>query len=151
MSEVLPTAPDGTVAFKYTQLLGFSANGVEFGAWTDPNQTVKPGEGFFLQNNAATPLTVTFVGEVPQGTLKTTLLEGLNLVSSQVPQAGKLQADLGYVPANGDLVYTYASTGYTVFQYDDEWLPSEPVLRVGEGIWVRKAAAGEWTRTFSVN
>jgi hypothetical protein len=110
---------------------------------------IAPGTGYFLRVAGAS--TITYVGEVPQGTLTIPLVAGFNVVGSKVPQAGKLQADLGYVPANGDLVYTYASTGYTVFQYDDEWLPSEPVLRVGEGIWVRKAAAGEWTRTFSVN
>jgi len=99
----------------------------------------------------AAAATVTYVGEVPQGTLTIPLVAGFNLVGSKVPQAGKLTTDLGYTPVDGDLVYTYAGTGYSIFQYDGEWLPSEPVLKVGEGIWIKKAAAGSWTRTFSVN
>jgi hypothetical protein len=149
VAEVHPTAPAGTLLYTFNPATGFSVLQWD-DEWLPAGTTViAPGTGYFLRVAGAS--TITYVGEVPQGTLTIPLVAGFNLVGSKVPQAGKLQADLGYVPANGDLVYTYASTGYTVFQYDDEWLPSEPVLRVGEGIWVRKAAAGEWTRTFSVN
>ncbi len=155
LSEVLPTAPDGTVVFKYTQAGGFSANGVEFGAWGDPNQVVKPGEGFFLQNNGATPMTATFVGEVPQGTLATALAKGLNLISSQVPQAGKLVADLKFPAADGDVVYQWdvATQGYKSPNGVEfgEFGGGEPTIAVGEGFFVNKSAAGSWDRTFSVN
>jgi hypothetical protein len=110
---------------------------------------IAPGTGYFLRTAAAA--TVTYVGEVPQGTLTIPLVAGFNLVGSKVPQAGKLTTDLGYTPSDGDLAYTFAAAGYTVYQYDGEWLPSEPSLKVGEGLWIRKVAAGSWTRTFSVN
>jgi len=155
VKDVLPTAADGTVVFKYAQGSGFSVNSVEFGEWSNPTQTVKPGEGFFIQNNGAAAATFTFVGEVPQGALKTALAKGLNLVSSQVPQAGKLVTDLKFPAADGDIVYQWnASTQ----KYKDpngqefgEWSGGEPVIGVGEGFFVNKFAAASWDRTFSVN
>lgn len=155
VSEVLPTAPDGTVIFKYTQAAGFGANGVEFGTWGDPNATVKPGEGFFLQNNGAAPITLTFVGEVPQGTLATALAKGLNLISSQVPQAGLLVADLKFPAVDGDVVYQWDTAGQKYKAPNGVEFGSfgggEPTVAVGEGFFVNKFAASSWDRTFSVN
>lgn len=155
VAEVLPGAPDGTVLFKYSQGSGFAANGVEFGEWGTPGQKIAPGEGFFLQNNGAAAATFTFVGEVPQGNLKTALAKGLNLISSQVPQAGKLGADLKFPAAEGDVVYQYdtASQKYkdpNGFEFG-EWGGGEPTIGVGEGFFVNKVAASSWDRTFSVN
>lgn len=155
VKEVLPTAADGTVVFKYAQGSGFAVNSVEFGEWSAPTQTVAPGEGFFIQNNGAAAATFTFVGEVPQGNLKTALAKGLNLVSSQVPQSGKLVADLKFPAADGDVVYQWNAATQ---RYKDpnglefgEWSGGEPVLGVGEGFFVNKFAAASWDRTFSVN
>jgi hypothetical protein len=156
LKEVLASVPDGTVVFKYTQASGFAAIGFEFGEWGTPTATVKPGEGFFLQNNNPTaPLTVTLVGEVPQGTLSTALLKGLNLISSQVPQAGKLVTDLKFPATEGDVVYQWDTTTQ---KYKDpngfefgEWGKGEPNIAVGEGFFVNKAANASWDRTFSVN
>lgn len=150
VSEVIPTAPDGTLLYTFSSASGFSIIQYD-GEWLPSGDTViAPGTGYFMRVPAAT--TVTYVGEVPQGELVIPLVAGFNLVGSKVPQAGKLQTDLKYTPADGDLVYTFdTAAGYTVYQYDAEWLPSEPVLAVGQGIWIRKGAAGAWTRTFSVN
>jgi hypothetical protein len=155
LKEVLPAVPDGTIVFKYTQGAGFSANGFEFGEWANPNATAKPGEGFFLQNNGAAAMTATFVGEVPQGTLQTALAKGLNLVSSQVPQAGKLVADLKFPAADGDVVYQWdtATQKYKApngFEFG-EFSNGDPAIGVGEGFFVNKSAASSWDRTFSVN
>lgn len=155
IKEVLPAPAEGTVVFKYTQAGGFSSNGFEFGEWGTPTATLAPGEGFFLQNNGAAAQTVTFVGEVPQGTLKTGLAKGLNLVSSQVPQAGKLVDDLKFPAAEGDVIYQWNSTAQKYkdpngFEFGD-WGAGQPVISVGEGFFVNKAAATSWDRTFSVN
>jgi hypothetical protein len=155
INEVIPTAPDGTIVYNYTQAGGFAINGREFGAWTTPTADLKPGSAFFIANNAATPLTITFVGEVPQGSLSTPLLAGLNLVASQVPQAGALTAALGYTPADGDQVYQWdaAINGYKApngFEFG-AWSGGDPALTVAEGFFLSKAAAGAWARTFSVN
>jgi hypothetical protein len=89
-----------------------------------------------------------------QGTLTMALDAGFNLVGSMVPQAGMISTDLGLSVVDGDLVYKFnADTqGYSISTYDlGEWDPSEPTVGVGEGVWVRKGAAGSWDRTFSVN
>lgn len=153
--EVIPSVPDGTTIFKYAQGAGFSANTFDFGEWSNANSTLKPGEGFFLQNNGTQPLTVTFVGEVPQGPLTTGLLKGLNLVGSQVPQAGKLVADLKFSAQDGDTIFqwdvgTQKYKTANVFDFG-EFSGGDPAIGVGEGFFVNKAAAGSWDRTFSVN
>jgi hypothetical protein len=155
IKEVLPAVQDGTVAFKYAQGAGFAVDGFEFGEWANPNVKVAPGEGFFLQNNAAAPQTVTFVGEVPQGTLKTALAKGLNLISSQVPQAGKLVADLKFPAADGDVVYQWDTVGQKYkapngYEFG-EFAGGDPTIGVGEGFFVNKSAASSWDRTFAVN
>jgi hypothetical protein len=153
ISNVLAGVPEGTIVYTYTAAGGFTLNTLDFGEWTNPNETLEPGKGFFLRNTGTANFTVTFVGEVKQGTLTTPLVVGYNLVASQVPQAGGIQTDLGLVPAEGDQVYVYANpTGYTIYTFDfGAWDPSQPNLAVGQGVFVRKQAAGSWTRTFSVN
>jgi hypothetical protein len=152
LGTVIPSAAEGTLAYTYSQAAGFATSGFEFGAWS-ANPSVAPGVGFFL--SSPTAATITLVGEVPQGTLTTALLQGLNLVSSQVPQAGKLSADLGYTAAEGDIVYQWdaAAQGYKAangFEFGD-WGAGDPTIAVGEGFFLSKGAAGSWTRTFSVN
>jgi len=155
IKEVLPTAPEGTVVFTYSQAGAFASTLVEFGEWSNPGTKVTPGVGFFVQNPGAAPITLTFVGEVPQGTLKTALAKGLNLVSSQVPQSGKLVADLKFPAAEGDVIYQWDSAGQKYKAPNSvefgELSGGDPSVAVGEGFFVNKAAAGSWDRTFSVN
>jgi hypothetical protein len=121
---------------------------------TIASSSITPGGGFFL--NLKSGSTVTFVGEVPQGNpLTTTLVPGLQIVSSQVPQAGKLQTDLSYSPAQDDKVYQWDPTKqtYNISTFDTTfgWDPAEPNVGVGEAFFLSKTAAGTWSRNFSVN
>jgi hypothetical protein len=152
IADVLPTMPDGTLVYLYTPASGFFV--VQYdGEWLpNANAVVAPGMGFFLRPPQAT--TVTFIGEVPQGTLATPFSAGYNLVGSRVPQTGKLVADLHYPVTHGTTIYRYSTGGiYTVYDYTTlfGWWPSEPTIAVGEGFWSHQAAATSWTRTFSVN
>lgn len=152
VAKLLAGVPDGSAVYTYAPGTGYSVNTLDLGEWANPNATLVPGQGFFLRVGGAT--TVTFVGEVKQGNLSTPLAAGFNLVGSQVPQAGRIQADLGLVPAEGDQVYKFSADtqGYSVSTFEfGAWDPAEPQLAVGEGVWVRKGAAGSWNRTFSVN
>ena len=157
ISEVIPTAgAGGVIAFTYVAGTGFVGNANEFGdAWDLPNQVIAPGSAFFVQNNGAANLTITFVGEVPQGNLSNPLVAGLNLVSSQVPQSGKLVADLKFPVAEGDSVYQWDMAGQTYKSANSfelgEWGLGDPTIAVGEGFFVQKAAAVAWARSFSVN
>jgi hypothetical protein len=98
---------------------------------------------------------VTFVGEVPTGSLSNPIPAGFSIRSSQVPQAGRLVADLGFPAAEGDTVYQFnnAANSYNSSTFDlGEWVPAgEPNIKVGESFFVRKAAPATWTRTFNVN
>jgi hypothetical protein len=153
VADLMPAdAPEGTIVYKFAGT--FSINTFEFGEWGDANMTLAPGEGAFILNPTDTAYKVTFVGEVPQGTLNTDLPAGLAIVSSQVPQAGHLSDVLGYSGDEGDIVYRFrreGAEGYTIYTFEfGEW-SAAPNIEVGEGFWVQKVAAGMWTRDFSVN
>ncbi len=151
--------PQDTQIFVYdtaAKTFKFTAYDTTFG-W-DPadvaNLELKPGGGVFVKNNSPNEITVTFVGEVPQGALSTPLVAGLQIVSSQVPQAGTAE-QLGYVAAQDDKIYqwNYTTKGYDFFQYDATfgWDPALKSLDVGDAFFLSRAAAGTWTRNFSVN
>jgi hypothetical protein len=126
------------------------------GGWdplTVAQKTVTPGEGVFVRVSG--PTTVTFVGEVPQGTLNNPLPVGLSIKSSMVPQEGTA-AELGLVGGDGDQLYQWnsATQAYATSTFDEilgGWDPALGKLKVGEAFFLRKNAAGTWTRTFSVN
>jgi len=113
-------------------------------------------------NPTSTQLTLTFVGEVPQGQLSNPLPKGFSIKSSQVPQDGKPDA-LGLPGQGGDKIFRYNKTtksydGYTYSDLDNIWesnstgLPGLPVIPVGESFFLFRAqSAGTWTRNFSVN
>jgi hypothetical protein len=145
--------PLGTTIYKFDNASGnYITNALSFAGWADPSMTLEPGEGAFVLNAGAAAMTVTFVGEVRQGSLTTSLPAGFSMASSQVPQAGALSTDLGFPGALGDLVYFFRNGGYETYsQSFAGWSPSEPSAGVAEGFFVDKAAATDWTRDFSVN
>jgi hypothetical protein len=162
VAALFPNSPDGTQILKWVGN-GFAVNNYDagFGEWDDNNQTFSPGEGAFYRNPTATNITVTFVGDVPQGNLTNTIPHLYSMQSSKVPQAGLLQTQLGYVPAGDDTVLRWnntgnpATSGYLVYTFDGgfgEW-DVEPPLNVGEGFFILRNAAGSgaWVRQFSVN
>lgn len=152
VSKLFASAPEGTTIYKYTGST-FTLNVLDLGEWSNPNETIEPGEGVFIRIPGSTDATITFVGEVKQGDLSNPLPAGFSLKSSQVPQSGQLDTVLGFPAAEGDTIYMFnaASDTYSLHVYDlGEW-SSAPVPAVGQGFWVRKVAATTWTRNFSVN
>jgi hypothetical protein len=139
---------------KFTTPAAYDDLDQAFGPAAAASQTVNPGEGVFVLNPTATTLTVTFVGEVPQGTLSTPLKKGFQIAASQVPQAGTVSA-LGYVPTDGDTIYQFDSAGQkykTPNSFDlGEWTPAEPSLAVGEAVFLNSANDKAWPRNFQVN
>ena len=149
------SAPDGTTIYKYDGT-AFSVNTLEFGDWGIPTDKLVPGEGAFIRNTGTTTFQVTFVGEVSQGSLTHPIAgpNKLSIQSSEVPQSGKLVADLKFPAFEGDVIYQYdnAAGAYVIHGLDlGEWSQGEPVPKVGESFFVRKVDAKPWTRTFSVN
>jgi len=138
--------------------------------WYDPDlakstNVVNPGEGVFLYSPAAT--TLTFVGEVPQGTLANPIAQNYGFYSSIVPQSAGLStmnfagvADMlyqGWNPTNQH--YLQPLTYYVVPEdhsqdgfYDDQLNKVDPAPAVGEGFLLyNPSGAYSWSRTFSVN
>jgi hypothetical protein len=157
---LVPTAPNGTTVYKFTgtgyDILSFDDLDE---AWLPGDLTINlnPGEAAFVNNPTASPIVMTFVGEVRQGNLVNQLPNGFSMRSSIVPQAGPI-SDLGLAGMEGDTVYQFdnAANSYVINSYDDldeAFLPNEPVLNVGEGFFFFNAsgAARQWTRDFSAN
>lgn len=148
----LLNVPGGTSLLTWNGT-GFTVNNfdADFG-WDDGSATLANGKGFFLKNNSANPITLTFVGEVNQQTNSVNFTSGvLNLVSLFTPQAGLLQTDFKYPATGGDSVLLWNGTGYTVIGYDPDFgWDAEPQLNVGDGFFVKPAANKVWTRSFTV-
>jgi hypothetical protein len=149
--------PGGTQIFKFNGTSYASAAVDDFdGSITGPaaDMTVLPGEGVFV--SALGPATVTFVGEVMQGTganqLKNPIPQGFSIRSSQVPQAGTATA-LNFPAAEGDQVFIFNETtqAYATSNYSFGAWDKEPSFEVGEAAFVRTDVAKDWTRSFSVN
>jgi hypothetical protein len=131
--------------------------------WDDETMELNPGEGFFVYNPFPA-FTLTFVGEVCTGNstdagMQIPLVNGWNMVGSKVPQAGLLQADLGYVPtAPAEMTQQWdnSQANYVIRSWDEAigWDPDaggEPSLGIAEATWIyRLAGAGTWARTFNV-
>jgi hypothetical protein len=157
--------PVGFQVFVYTPGKGFDVGtfddleGAFLPASVGSTQ-ILPGQGVFVKNPGTSDVTITFVGEVMQGNLSTPLVPGLQIVSSQVPQAGTAK-ELGFPSTTeqgmtpGDQIYQYVpNSGYYVSTFDDlenGFLPALKPLDVGEAIFVKMAKANKWDRNFSVN
>lgn len=130
----------------------------------DGTLTADPGSGLFFFNPDVANLTVTLVGEVPQGTALTVPLPpNFSLVSSIVPQSIALTAANGF-PQLADA--QYLSFNSTTQNYDDpivndgtQWITIEgnpvppPTPAVGQGFFFfnPNTTTANWTRAFSVN
>jgi hypothetical protein len=153
VGEVFSGLPDDTLLYKYSPTAGFTVNTFLAGTWTMPEETMVPGEGAFIWNPTGQDFSLTFTGEVMQGTLSRPLAKGFTLCASMVPQAGRLDSVLGYVPEDGDIVYRFdsAAASYTMHTWlIDDW-DTAPDLKVGEAFWISRMNAANWVRTFTVN
>jgi hypothetical protein len=155
LGALIPNGPPGAIFQKFNG--GFSAfvfDDVDL-VWTpNGNTTINPGEGGFYKSPTAT--TLTFVGEVLQGSLTNTLPIGLQAIrSSIVPQAGLITTDLGLPGEPGDILQTY-NGGFSAFVFDDVdlvWTPSQPNIPVGASFFYKKAPTAtqsRWIRNFTV-
>lgn len=155
LGALIPNGPANANFFKYNGgFVGYSYDDLSL-AWSpDGNATLNPGEGGFYVSPTAT--TLTFVGEVLQGSLTNTLPVGSKVMrSSIVPQQGLVSTDLGLPGEDNDNLFTY-SGGYTGYSYDGlgaAWGPTEPTISVGQAFFYVKAPGGtqsKWIRNFTV-
>jgi hypothetical protein len=182
LNTIIPVAPEGA------QALRFSTSGQTFSSidtyivvvddpslngWYNASEqkttnAFNPGEAFFLYNPGP-QTTITFVGEVPQGTvLSNSIAPRYGFYSSIVPQSVGL--DTISFPRVGGMQYTswnptsqaYQNTlTYVVVEDsppDSGWytaaeVKTDPTPAVGEGFLIYNPllTASSWVRSFSVN
>jgi hypothetical protein len=175
---------DGVNVFRFnvaSQNYSDAAQWISNFGWFSSNPTedyiLNPGEGFFFQNIYSTPVNVTFVGEVPQGTLSNPYAgaNNLSLRSSIVPQEAPLggpdipvAGTLGFSAVDGDNLYpwNYATQGFEdaiLYIGGFGWFrgapsavgPEGPTLKVANSLFIQGAPTSPlsrtWIRTFSVN
>jgi len=156
IKDLIPNPPPGTVLYLFSNTGGYDVqtfDDIDL-AWSpNPNATLNLGGGAFILSPSL--FNLTFVGEVPQGTLNTATPAGFSILSSQVPQSAPI-SNLGLVGEPADVLYKFSNTaGYVVYTFDDidlVWSPNEPSMGVGESFFLLKSGPSRtWTRTFTVN
>jgi len=159
-----PMVNDSDKLFKFNGSFSASAYSTLDGQWDpDPTVTMNPGEAVFYQNAQSATETLTFVGEVLQGSLTNTLPINVKVMrASMVPQQGLVSTDLGVPTADGDHLFVFNTaqngSGYTAYAYstlDGQWDPNEPTINVGQGFFFTTASTAppantNWIRNFTV-
>jgi hypothetical protein len=153
ITNLFAAASEGTTIYRYVNG-AYQTSAFEFGDWSKKDMVVNPGEAVFVKAPTGGSFTNTFVGEVMSGSLTNPLPAGFSLRGSQVPQAGLLETDLKFTPAEGDNVFQYdgATQKYLPTRaYEFGSWSTQPNLKVGEGFFLKNTgAARNWTRTFSI-
>jgi hypothetical protein len=156
LDEILPNAPNNTsLVFEFTSS-GFVSYTKRATGWAGAaGRPFGPGKGFFVQNTGTTPITLTFVGEVPEGTKTVDIATGFNLIASQFPLAGAVETALGLPAVNNNRLHQWvpAVQNYVTFtRRATGWTggTGEPTVGVGEGFFFETQAPTNWTRTYTV-
>ena len=142
--------PKGTTLNKFDAvLLRLTENTLKDGQWTNPSQTLAPGEGAIFFNPTEEYKTHSFIGEVAQGALTLPIPSGFSLRSSMVPKAGNLLDDLKFPVADGDVIHLFDRDRqkYALHAFNDgRWQYGAPLLGIGEAFWVAKADPENWNQ-----
>ena len=156
LNEILPGAPaNTTLVFEYTPT-GFVSY-TKRATWpaTADGRAFGPGKGFFVQNTATTPTTLTFVGEVNEGTKTVAISSGFNLISSAFPLSGPAETGLGLPAITNNKLHQWVAAVQNYVTYTRRatgWTggAGEPTVAVGEGFFFEAQAATSWTKTYTV-
>jgi hypothetical protein len=159
IGSLIPNPPEFTTLYKWdipTQ--NFDISTFFFGAWDKPGTVLEPGDGAFIQTE--TPFTITWVGDVLQGSLSTPVPALYSIRSSKVPQAGTLTALSFPTPNEFDTLYKWntGTQNYDIFTYFfGAWSgpfdpgQTEPTVGVGQSFFYYGNGNLTWNRTFNVN
>jgi hypothetical protein len=150
LTEIITLDPvaQSTAGYTYSRL---------FHRWS-PNgtATLNPGQGFTIFNQSSS-LTMTFIGDVPQGEQVNsdfpTVVGNVSLISSIIPASNTL-ISLGFPAAVGDVVYGVDSAGNqipTATNTVSGWSPMVPTVGFGQAFWLQSGSTSNrsWTENFS--
>jgi hypothetical protein len=159
VTNLLKNPPLNTHVYKFSRVSGGYDSIAYFSSgWEgdDLSMTLNPGEGaFFHAPSGYSPL---FLGDVRLSS-SVPLQQGFSIISSAIPQRIPMPPptgpSFGLPVLNGDWIYRWNCTGFDsvvflggLWEGDDV---GDPPIAIGESFFFsRTAAAGNWTRTFSV-
>ena len=148
VAALFPKMPDGSTLHKFdTRFFKLNENVVKYGRWTNPMETMVPGEGALLFNPTSDFRHLNFFGEVLHGNLMNPIPAGFSIRSSLVPLPGRLNLDLGFPGTEGDVIHIFDrdSQKYVIYNFNTaEWEKNGPVVGVGESFWVGKTTPENW-------
>lgn len=162
ISALFPNANEGDYILRWdVAAYDFAATIPTFssGAWSDAFP-LNPGEGVFYVNTSENPLTVTYVGEVIQGSFTNNLVGNYayNSIGSSAPLGGSfVNAIAGLTPNEGDYILTWDIAAYdfgaTIPTFSSgAWSDTQVTLKVGEGFMYVNTGENtiQWIRNFTV-
>ncbi len=137
--EILPSVPEGTILFRFDNVRKvYSVNLFDFGAWTNPDEKITPGEGAFILNPTDQPFQPVFTGTTEPQKKIPFRSPGFHLVSCTQAQAGHIEQFLNFAPKSGDTVYRFSNGRYLISSYEfGNWQGFQPVIAVGESVFLR--------------
>jgi hypothetical protein len=165
---------DGASVYRYNCTLQAYRETMQWaspGGWlaADPGDLViNPGEGFFVQNVASTPLNLIFLGDVPSGNLAIPVPGNGKycMLASKVPKEGRPgiiddPTTHQFPSCTGDSIFIFdpVTQAYReTYQYVETlgWLnntdpdPAGPLIGVAEGFFIQRVCPDAvWSQTFS--
>jgi len=156
LNSILTNVPAGTVVYTFSPATqGYTASTFRAGSWKPSDPVLNPGAGAFIL--LTTNATVTFVGNVPQGSLSQSIAVGFSIQSTPIPVSVSLtNSILSLTPNVGDVVYQFlpATQGYATHTYrTGAFHPSDYAPAVGESFFYLNGSTNPitWAVNFSVN
>jgi len=158
VNTILTNVPQGTILYTYTAATqSYTPTTFRSGAWHNTDTVLTPGQGAFILIPAGSTASVTFVGNVPQGTLSQSIPVGFSIQSYPIPvSVSPTNSILNLTPNSGDIFYQWinSSQSYAPHTYRSGALHNtDYVPAVGESFFYLNTgtAALNWNVTFSVN
>jgi len=123
------------------------------------NAQLSPGKGVWVNlggaNGRPTPLSLTLVGNVVEGTNSLPVRTGFQIMSIIPPLSARVQTDMGMNPKPLDTIYLWDAVkkSYDTRQFlgGSSWTGAgQPIPGVGAAFWWKSGANTNWTQGFTV-
>jgi hypothetical protein len=161
LQSLLTNVPNNTAIYTWSTTLESYAPSTfrsTTGKWTS-DEVLNPGAGAFI--NLASATTITFVGNVPQGSLTNIIAPGFSIQSIPIPVSLTITSSTNALlnlpkPNVNDVIYQWVNaTGYAphTFRSSGIWTGTAYAPAVGESFFYFSTATTPttWAVNFSVN
>jgi hypothetical protein len=130
---------------------GWSISTYWQGAWTEPEERLRPGEGMLVRLRQDDVFLLGLAGDVTRGEVRQSLPAGWSLQAPRIPLSGQLDLELGCPVTNLEVVARIDPLPVImdVFVFaDDRWQGAPPMIQAGEAFWIYKHAPSEWVSRY---